>query len=150
MEADQTIKELLKIEAKLQSKEALDTIHARRQKLANIFFGKSKPVDARNACYDELAAIHKYFGFNDIFKVKKAKAGNYQKPVRTAEQRKTDAVTMMKDLWPEAVAYAADVIPVKEKGQPHQDGPMVVDVNQKQRDILAQVFFYGMIESYKQ
>jgi hypothetical protein len=127
----------------------MDAIHAQRTKLANIFFDKAKSADARNACYEELAAIHKYLGFNNIFKVKTAK-GTAAKPQRTAEQKTKDSVEMINNLWPEAKKMALAEWPIEQTGEPHVDGPKVIDKNKKDRGILSQVFLYAMVENYKQ
>lgn len=151
MEIDKTVQELLQKPKDQHDQGALDVIHARRKQLADIFFDKSKSPQDRNKVFDELCAIHKYLGMGDIFKAKVPKAfGGAAKPIRTPQQRKEDAVIMMVDLWKEAKAFALKEFPVEKTAEPAIEGVRIVDKHTEDRSILAQVFFKGLVESYKQ
>ena len=149
MEPDKTVKELMLKPRSEHDAAALDVIHARRKELCDLFFDKSKPAKERNAVYDEISAIHKYFEMKPIFKVKEAR-GAATKPTRTNEQKVKDSVEMIKSLWPEAKKLALIEYPKEETGMPTTEGPIVVDKNEKSRSILSQVFLYNMTELYKQ
>ena len=151
MDIDKTVQELLAKPKDSHDKGALDVIHARRKQLADIFFDKSKSAAERNAVFDELCSIHKYLGMGDIFKAKDPKGPrSTAAPIRTPEQKLKDSDRMLCDLWPLAKKYAASEYPKDETGEPHVDGPIIVDKNEKSRSILAQVFLYSMVEMYKQ
>lgn len=151
MEPDKTVQELLQKPKDQHDQGALDVIHARRKQLCDLFFDKSKSATERNAVYDEISAIHKYFDMKPIFKVKEPKAfGAAAKPVRTHEQKVEESFNMVKDLWPKAKELALAEHPKEETGMPTTDGPIIVDKNEKSRTILAQVFLYNMTELYKQ
>lgn len=150
MEPDKTVQELMKKPRDQHDAGALDVIHARRKELCDLFFDKSKSTKERNAVYDEISAIHKYFDMKPIFKVKEARGAIPSKPTRTPEQKLKDSERMLYDLWPAAKKYAESQVPKDETGMPTKEGPIIVDKNAKERSILAQVFLYSMVELYKQ
>lgn len=150
MEIDNTVKDLMKKPKEELEKGALDVIHARRKQLADIFFDTSKSAAEKNKVFDELELIHKYFNMGKIFKAKEKRGGIPAKPTRTPEEKKEDSARMISDLWPEAKKLALAEYPKNETGMPTKDGPIIVDKNEKQRNILTQVFLYSMVELYKQ
>lgn len=152
MEFDKTVQELLAKPKDSHDQGAMDCIHGRRKQLADIFFDKSKSAKDRNGVYDELLSIHNYLGLKtNLFKVKEARGpAAAVKPTRTPEQKLKDSERMLYDLWPAAKKYAAQQIKENKVMQPSIEGPREVDLNQKERSILSQVFLYSMVELYKQ
>jgi len=81
--------EILKVPKEKQAKITIDNLQVRRKTLGDIFFDKTKTFEERNAVYDELVKINKYFGYKEIFKLKEKGSGRTYKPI-TAADRETN------------------------------------------------------------